>query len=229
MAKKEFNYHDRKTKAQYVYNNFKSILDDSVLDVGADECYLKEYLHNTVLYTGIGLGSNPNLLKLDLEKEKLPFNKDEYSTVICLDVLEHLDNIHDVFDSLCFVAKKWVLITLPNPYNEFMLTLENRKYRQNRNLKFYGLPLVKENDRHKWFFSSREAIEFVRYRSQLNNFKIKHIDIENKESIGHRTKKSLANKLFSKYILKKIVFRKAINFSEYYEGMQWYLLENQNK
>ena len=82
-----------------------------------------------------------------------------------MDVLEHLDNIHEIFDELCRVSSKYIIISLPNPYNDFMnFIFKGTKY--NKNLKFYGLEPEKEVDRHKWFFSSTEANNFINKRSE---------------------------------------------------------------
>ena len=39
-------------------------------------------------------------------------------------------------------------------------------------MKFYGLPLEKPDDRHKWFFSFSEAFDFVNYNGNRNGFEM---------------------------------------------------------
>ena len=57
----DFKYIDRESKAEYVWLKYKSILSDKkILDVGADECHLKEHLDDNSKYVGIGLGGNPD-------------------------------------------------------------------------------------------------------------------------------------------------------------------------
>ncbi len=212
--KKILKYKNRKEKIEVFYNRYKDILVNSILDVGADECYLLNYLPKNIKYKGIGLGSdNQNLININLEKEKIPFADNTYYTVICLDVLEHLDNIHEIFDELCRVSSKYIIISLPNPYNDFMnFIFKGTKY--NKNLKFYGLEPEKEVDRHKWFFSSTEANNFINKRSEKNNFKV--IDFY---SIINKKWNNIFIKIFFK------LFLKGINLKDCQNGTMWWVLE----
>jgi len=214
--KKILKYKNRKEKIEVFYNRYKDILVNSILDVGADECYLLNYLPKNIKYKGIGLGSdNQNLININLEKEKIPFADNTYYTVICLDVLEHLDNIHEIFDELCRVSSKYIIISLPNPYNDFMnFIFRSSKY--NKNLKFYGLTTEKESDRHKWFFSFSEANNFIKERGIKNNFRI--IDFYSKIE-------GKWNSVFIK-IFFKLFFRK-INLEDFSHGTMWWVLEKE--
>jgi len=219
---------NRKSKAEYVYQKYKTILKGKILDVGADEMYLKEYLDESSEYFGVGLGNHEDLIKIDLEKEQIPFIEKSFNCVLCLDVLEHLENIHEVFDEICRLSKKWVIISLPNPYADFMDLLEHGKYRPNRNFKFYGLPHERESDRHKWFFSSLEAKNFIKYRSEKNGFEIR--DEFSISRINPQLSRISYNPIMYyrqalKKIAKKILFRKNICLNEFYEGSIWWLLE----
>jgi len=170
----DFNYYDRETRQQFVARKYAPILKGKILDVGADEGHMEKYIDQNNNYTGIGLGgSNPDIIRVDLENEEIPFERSTFDCVMCLDVLEHVENIHSLFDKLCDLSKKWVLISLPNPYNDILHYFIGGNYMgREKNMKFYGLPKEREPDRHKWFFSSKEACEFVEYRSKKNGFKI---------------------------------------------------------
>ncbi|MFH1144533.1 MAG: methyltransferase domain-containing protein [Candidatus Eisenbacteria bacterium] len=51
-------------------------------------------------YVGVDIAGRPDI-ELNLEKaERLPFDDDAFDTVLCADVLEHLDNLHAIFDEL---------------------------------------------------------------------------------------------------------------------------------
>lgn len=173
----QITYYDRESKALYVWEKYRDILKGRVLDVGSDKCYLKSYVDENTHYLGIGLGDEVDI-NVDLEEEKIPFEDDSFDSVLCLDVLEHLENIHEIFDELCRVSKEHVIITLPNPYADFLNYLKYRNYYENQHLKFYGLPLEKPEDRHKWFFSTEEAEMFVRYRANKNNMEVIQIDFK---------------------------------------------------
>ena len=55
----DFRYTDRETKARYVWLKYQRILTGRILDVGADECYLRDYLDERAEYLGIGPGRAP--------------------------------------------------------------------------------------------------------------------------------------------------------------------------
>jgi hypothetical protein len=196
----KFIYTDRESKARYIYLKYKSILVGNILDVGADQCYLKEYLDDNAKYVGVGLYSDKVDLKIDLEKQPLPYKDNSFDVVLCCDVLEHLDNIHEIFDKLCMVSKEYVIISLPNPHSVFWSYLKRGDYNEYQHLKFYGLPSEKPEDRHKWFFSTDEAENFIRYRANKNNMEIVQIDVEGSSPprIGV-IEKLIFNFLFRKY------------------------------
>ncbi|MBA7500781.1 hypothetical protein ES704_03542 [subsurface metagenome] len=196
----KFIYTERESKAHYIYLKYKLILVGNILDVGADQCYLKEYLDDNAKYVGVGLYSDKLNLEIDLEKQPLPYKDNSFDVVLCCDVLEHLDNIHEIFDKLCMVSKEYVIISLPNPHSVFWSYLKHGDYNEHQHLKFYGLPVEKPGDRHKWFFSTDEAENFIRYRANKNNMEIVQIDVEGSSppKIGG-IKKLIFNLLFKKY------------------------------
>jgi len=172
----DYVYVDRETKAQYVWLKYQPILrGNGILDVGADECYLKQYLDDEASYWGIGLRGHPDQ-QVDLEKEKIPFPDNSFDCVLCLDVLEHLNNIHEIFDELCRVSRRWVIVSLPNPWRSFWSCLRSGDYYPGRPMKFYGLPLEPPEDRHKWFFSSEAAEKFIIYRAAKNRMRVVQMD-----------------------------------------------------
>lgn len=217
----DITYHDRRTKHQFVADKYASILKGRVLDVGADALHMKEFLPATVEeYIGVGLGDYPDQVVVDLEKSALPFPEKSFDLVMCLDVLEHLDNTHAVFDELCRVSRDWVLISLPNPYSALAAVLDGKKYHADRNTKFYGLPLDAEGDRHKWFYSSREAREYVNYRAEKNGFEVVNTFTQNSGGDG------LGNDLLAQVKRKARSFAfPAVDWAEFYEGSLWWVLK----
>lgn len=118
----DFKYTSREDKPEYVWRKYKEILRGRILDVGADECGLKLFLPEGTEYSGIGLGGSVDL-EINLEKEKLPYADNSFDCVLCLDVFEHLDNLHEVFDVLCRVTRKYLIISLPNPWSSVISML----------------------------------------------------------------------------------------------------------
>jgi hypothetical protein len=171
----DYQYTGRDTKARYVWLKYQPILTGRILDVGADECYLRDYLPEGVEYWGIGLGGNPDQ-QVNLETEKVPFPDNSFDCVLCLDVLEHIENTHEIFDHLCRVSRRYVIVSLPNPWASFYTMLVSRNYNQQVSLKYYGLPPERPIDRHKWFFSRDEAINFITYRAKKNQMQVLQID-----------------------------------------------------
>ena len=175
----KYKYKSRKDKPKYVWLKYKEILQGRILDVGTDECGLRKFLPEGTEYIGIGLGGLVEI-KINLEKSKLPYGSNSFDCVLCLDTLEHLDNIHEVFDELCRVARKYLIISLPNPWANFMGMLKGGYYNHGEfPIKFYNLPTNPPNDRHKWFYGVHEAEKFLKERGKMNGMKILQVDKEN--------------------------------------------------
>ena len=127
-------------------------LRGKVLDVGCDEGHLRGLVPG-LDYTGIDVGGSPDVL-VDLEAaERLPFPDRAFDTVVCSDVLEHLDSLHRVFGEMVRVSRRWLVISLPNNWTNARRPIE----RGAGSFAFYGLPADKPVDRHKWFFSLEDA------------------------------------------------------------------------
>jgi SAM-dependent methyltransferase len=215
----DYCYIDRRTKAKYVWLKYGSILKGRILDVGADERYLKQYLPEGIEYWGIGLGGNPDQ-QVDLEREEIPFPDSSFDCTICLDVLEHLDNIHGVFDELCRVSRQYVIISLPNPWASFVHILLFGSNHLDQPMKFYGLPPEKPEDRHKWFYSNEEAEKFVSYRAARNGMRVIHID--NYKAVSKdRLLKRLLRSLAARILLR----RSGLALKNIYAGPLWAVLE----
>jgi SAM-dependent methyltransferase len=152
---RRFQYASRAERAKFIAEVYGEFLAGDVLDVGCSGAALREAV--TGRYVGIDIAGQPDLV-VNLEKERIPLPDDSFDCVVCSDVLEHLDNLHQTFDELVRVSRRYVLISLPNCFN-----YENVfRIWTGRRLKFYGLPVRPDEDRHKWFFGHHEAEEFFR-------------------------------------------------------------------
>ena len=220
---KKFVYHDRESKQKAVAIRFNQYLFGKVLDVGADEGYLSKHLSSETEYTGVGLGGkNRSIIKMDLEKDPFAFENSSFDCVICLDVLEHLDNLHEVLDKLFSLSRNYIIISLPNPWQAFLMCLW-KKYNETQNTKFYGLPVVKPVDRHKWFFSPSEAHSLI-----VSVAREKHCSI-----VEYYLEGSIANeRSFPKKMAKKILqlaallfFRSDFSVDDLFGGTSWWVLK----
>jgi hypothetical protein len=214
-----FRYSDRESKAEYVWRKYGEILSAEVLDVGADQCFLKPYVvANRGSYRGVGFGPSVDL-EVDLETGTLPFPDGSFDAVICLDTLEHLEAAHAVFGELCRVAREHVLISLPNCWNEVWHALRTGDYAPGQPLKFYGLPERPPQDRHRWFFSLGEARSFLRHNAARNGFVIAHMDTHAGVDLFGPGVRGLVKRL-----LLRQVFRSDLERLELTEGTLWALL-----
>lgn len=162
-------FEERKDRYDFIREKWGALLNSStsILDVGCDENYLKSFYGKKIY--GIDIMGNPDKV-VDLEKESLRFLSDRsYNLIICTEVLEHIDNLHEVFNDIVRVASGHILISLPNcsstkRFKKFLRTKHNRK--------FYGLPFERPLDRHKWFFSYKEIIDFMNHQAEKHNLDI---------------------------------------------------------
>ncbi|MFW9827683.1 MAG: class I SAM-dependent methyltransferase [Candidatus Thorarchaeota archaeon] len=206
-------FYSREERAKFTSILYKNYLVNSVLDVGCSNKALKKWLSDDIKYVGVDIAGQPDF-KVDLEKEKLQrFDDNSFHTVVCTEVLEHLENIHEIFDELCRVSNKYIIISLPNNWLNFKFLLIKNK----GTTKFYGLPLEKPLDRHKWFFNYEEALNFVKKKGERNNFRIKsHFPITFRQ-IGLRSR--LIN------IVLILYYRNKFGFSNAFFSSLWALLE----
>lgn len=150
------HFTNRELRTQYVVNKYSRFLKGKILDVGCDRCILKSFLDD-IEYVGIDIQGTPDIYH-DLEQSPyLPFKDEAFECVICTDVLEHIDNLHNVFGEMVRVSKKHLIISLPNSWCNARRRIERGK----GSFGHYGLPIEKPVDRHKWFFSLSEAKTFV--------------------------------------------------------------------
>lgn len=150
------HFESRDARSRFVAEKFNPYLQESVLDVG---CYAAPLRHllKTARYTGIDIAGAPDIhVNLD-SVSRLPFEDGQFSTVICIEVLEHLDNLHRIFDELVRVSSCYVIVSLPNCWRDARRPME----RGMGEFAHYGLPLEKPLDRHKWFFSLSQAQAFL--------------------------------------------------------------------
>ena len=161
------HFPSREARSRYVVKRFQTYLSDSLLDVGCFEAPLRDILEG-VEYTGIDVAGKPDI-RLNLENStRLTFATGAFHCVLCIDVLEHLDNMHAIFDEIIRVAKHYIIISLPNCWRDARRPIE----RGRGTFAHYGLPVDPPMDRHKWFFNYTQAREFLERQSQKNFLRI---------------------------------------------------------
>lgn len=139
-----------------------------MLDAGCRDQALRQALEaHSVRYVGLDIHPPADVLA-DLDGG-IPMAEDGADVVVALDVLEHTNAIHRTFDELCRVARRHIVIALPNQYelHDRWATVRGR----NRSGKF-GLPLDPPKDRHRWLFPFEEARTFCRQRARSAGWRV---------------------------------------------------------
>ncbi|HUT22279.1 MAG TPA: methyltransferase domain-containing protein [Candidatus Bipolaricaulota bacterium] len=179
----KYPYHNRDERNRFIVQELGEYLGENILNIGGGgENHLKKYLPSARGYFEVDLAGSPDL-RINLEKDlPLPFEDNKFDSVVCTDVLEHLDNLHEVFGELARVSKKYIIISLPNAVADVLSYFKKIKAKNVSDLdkrkqfgsraKYYGLPFEKPLDRHKWFFSYTDVEEFLDYQAKKHNLNI---------------------------------------------------------
>lgn len=151
----QVKFTERTDRIRFAHTQFENWMVDSVLDVGCDTAPLRAWLPG-VRYFGIDIGGEPDRVVNLEETERLPFDDASFRTVVCFEVLEHLDSLHGIFAELFRVAETNVIVSLPNCWCSARRPLE----RGTGAIAHYGLPVDPVVDRHKWFLSATDIVDF---------------------------------------------------------------------
>jgi SAM-dependent methyltransferase len=148
-------------KAVSIVDAFPSVWAGQVLDIGCRNHELEDALaRRGVSYLGIDLRTTADVVA-DLGAG-LPFRDQTAEVVVALDVLEHTDDIHHSFSELCRVARRHVVLSLPNQYEARARWMALRGRHSGK----WGLPLAPRRDRHRWMFTLEEARAFCRHAAR---------------------------------------------------------------
>lgn len=149
-------FRERRDRSVYVAQRFSGYLGEAVLDVGCYEAPLRALIGRE-RYLGVDIAGSPDLV-IDLDTpHSLPFGDNTFASVLCIEVLEHLDHLHHVFDELVRVSSRHVIVSLPNCWRDARRPIERGKGA----FAHYGLPPERPLDRHKWFFGYAEGRDFL--------------------------------------------------------------------
>ncbi|MBP9869438.1 methyltransferase domain-containing protein [Patescibacteria group bacterium] len=149
-----------------IKQHLSKYLQKSILDVGSRDASSQEILGPQCVLVD---KNNPNLPPFDWEKESLPYPDNSFDSIVCLDVLEHINEFHHAFDDLLRTSRKHIVISLPNCWRKmFKQMLKGAGVGAG-----YGLPPERPMDRHRWFFNTQEMEEFLAYHSVCGPIKFK--------------------------------------------------------
>jgi SAM-dependent methyltransferase len=87
--------------------------EGNLLDIGARDRALEKFIDlKRIKYHSADVQDGHDF-KIDLE-EKLPFENGYFDFVVALDVLEHVNKIHNAFQELARVTRAMLIVALPN-------------------------------------------------------------------------------------------------------------------
>jgi hypothetical protein len=162
----------RTSKYQIVANR-TSAIKGTLVDVGARDRKLQQYLQGKGLrYLSSDIVPGHDLT-WDLEKP-LEAADSSFDIVVALDVLEHVEHIHDALHELLRVAKLKLFISLPN-----MTCLSFRLHflRFGQLSGKYTLLPAHQGDRHRWLTSYSQVCTFVHQIARRQHCAVQQYDI----------------------------------------------------
>jgi hypothetical protein len=128
----------------------------SLLDVGCRGAILRPFLPHNIAYTGTDLIAGPNVNMVCNLERGIPLRSASVDAVVALDVLEHIDNIWLAFSEMVRVARRQVIVVLPNMYH----FRERMRFLRGQQRDKYLLRPEPINDRHRWVPSYDSAHRF---------------------------------------------------------------------
>lgn len=144
------------------------IWSGTVLDIGCRSREVERALSDVpcTSYVGVDLADTGDVVA-DLDGH-LPFPNESVDIAVAFDVLEHTNGIHAAFAELCRVARRSVVLSLPNEFDvkQRWLTVRGRHTGK------WGLPTEVPRDRHRWRFTLGEAQEFCRHSAAVNGWRV---------------------------------------------------------
>ena len=181
----------------FVAKKIGNLNGEVVLDVGCRDKIFKKKIFGNFKYIGIDFihtynndanGEEGEFINHNLENG-LPIEIQNIDIINALDVLEHIENIHQLFQEFFKKSNKIIIVALPNmAYYKFRL-----------NFLFKGEVSEKYNfchkkifDRHRWITNYKSIINFIE-KNKPEDWKYTRFNI-----IAHRKKKYV-------YILEKFL------------------------
>tara|TARA_B100000780_G_scaffold72724_1_gene48718 strand:- start:2174 stop:2800 length:627 start_codon:yes stop_codon:yes gene_type:complete len=196
------------SRTEYVAKKLGKLNGDKVLDIGCREMILKEHLLGNFNYLGLDYiskkSNDPSFINHNLEKG-LPENLNNIDIIIALDVLEHIEHIHEVYQGFFPITNKAVIVALPNMgYYKFRI---NFLFKGILSGKYY-FSENKTLDRHRWIPNYQTIDKFIHKNTPLG-WNIKNYDYvaERKRNFFFYYAEKFLSKFFpSLFIYEKIFF-----------------------
>lgn len=149
----------RKSKYQLVGQQLR---DESgvLVDIGARDRVLHGYLPPHLDYRSADVIEGHDYI-FNLEKP-LVVEDQAFDYVTALDVLEHLENIHDAFNELIRITRKKLFVSLPNMT---CLSFRLHFFRHGQLSGKYDLLPEHQGDRHRWVTDFHQSSAFIHHHA----------------------------------------------------------------
>lgn len=138
----------------------------SVVDIGCRDKRLRDLLPAECRYVGMDLFPPADVLAS--AEEPLPFEDGEFDVAVLADVLEHLNDPHSALDEAMRVARKAVVIFLPNMYSLWHRVQYLRGVIPDK----YDFGPEGSLDRHRWLMDVSQSAEFAHGRAERNGWRV---------------------------------------------------------
>tara|TARA_B100001121_G_C18681201_1_gene618613 strand:- start:1111 stop:1743 length:633 start_codon:yes stop_codon:yes gene_type:complete len=195
---------------RFVAKKLGKLNGEKVLDIGCRDKIFKTYLEGDFQYTGIDF--NPDKpLGLDVVNEKINYNLEngipediKPEIINALDVLEHVEKIHELLDDIFKKSKKVVSIALPNmAYYKFRFNFLFKGEISGK----YVFTDKKIYDRHRWLPNYESILNFI------DNNKPLDWDVEKFNYIAERKRnfvtyyiEKILSKIFPNLFVYEVIF-----------------------
>jgi cyclopropane fatty-acyl-phospholipid synthase-like methyltransferase len=192
---------------EFIANKLGFLNKETLLDIGCRDMILKKYLIGKFKYIGIDyqihLKKSKDFVNCNLENGIPKISNVDIITAI--DVLEHLENIHNVFSSLFLLSKKKIIIALPNMgYYKFRIKFFFTGCLSGK----YNFSERKIFDRHRWIPNYQSIDRFVKTNTP-KNWKIieyNYIAERKRNYLFYFIEKILSKMFPSLFVYEKIYF-----------------------
>lgn len=158
-------YNNEPNRATYILREYGAWLVGDILDVGCGRAAPVFRMELGNRYHGLDRIGSHYLTQAetywDVERAPLPFEDGAFDTVLCIGMLEHVRNPHEVLAECFRVARCYVLVQLPNNWPGLVSDfLRGHNYTHKAG---YGLPVEapETGHRHLWWFNFEEAAMFL--------------------------------------------------------------------
>jgi len=195
---------------KFVAKKLGKLNGEKILDIGCRDKIFQTYLEGNYKYTGVdfdpkkpeNVNTTDQIINHNLEKG-LPVDF-EYDIINALDVLEHVENIHELLNDIFLKSKKKISIALPNMgYYKFRINFLLNGVLSGK----YIFHEKKVADRHRWIPNYTTILKFIE-SNQHDEWLVKKFNFvaERKRNFLSYYIEKFLSKLFPSLFVYEVIF-----------------------